>query len=532
MSVSKIGNFGGTSLQPKEQIFTSSGTWTVPYGVNSVKVTCIGAGAAIGGAGGVAETIVDTSAIQGTGIPVVVGTSPAPGTYGAGGGSSFGPGYIQCGGGFPSDNGVPGMSGTTYVNGVNIQPTPVLSSVISAYGAGDAAGIAQGIVYNPVGGFYMTRPTTNGVYYTSTNGTTWTRRTGAQNTVGYDILGSLWYANGKTFYGNTVGGYTAYYVQSTTDGITWTSPTWWENSAAANFSYGNVMFDIVYLSANSTYYAVGNWNGNNSALSIYSSTTGTFPFTTQVVSAYSYTGNTQTTKMLTNGTNQVMYFYLDTVYALRAHIWNGTTWTPASAITGLTAVPTGSAWDGSKYVVTDTNGTIYTSTNQTTWTYTGTTIPNLKIQGYTSSTYYGNLNGVFAYSTNLTTWTTIAWQGGALTSYSTVSAGINGLTFIFSPSANNGLIGTFVLNSQNTQIAPGYNGTLRGSSGNLCIGGGAGGEPVNVYAPTAGVIFANAGPGVKGYGVSLTNSSTIPPTYGSTNGFIGQQGAVILEWWQ
>lgn len=536
MSVSKIGNFGGTSLQPKQQVFTTSGTWTVPFGVNTVKVTCIGAGAAIGGAGGVAEAYVDVSAIQGTGIPVVVGTSPAPGTYGPGGGSSFGPGYIQCGGGFGSDVGVPGMSGTTYVNGKNISPTPLVSSIINSYGAGEAN--FQGIVYNPIGGFYLTRPNaTSGAYYTSTNGSTWTRRVGAFTT-SLDSYGSLWYANGRTFYGNLASAYTSYYVQSTTDGVTWTAPNVWDIGASTSTSYGNNMFDIVYLTANSTYYAVGNWGGNNAALSIYSSTTGLFPFTTQVVAAYSYTANTQTCRMLTNGSNQVMYFYLNSSYVLLAHVWNGTTWAPASTITGLTTIPTGSAWDGTKYVVTDASGNIWTSTNQITWAYSGTTIGGLKIQGYSSSTYYGTMNGMFAYSTNLTTWTPVSWQGGALTSYSTSSAGVNGLTYIFSPSANNGLIGTFVLNSQNTQIAPGYNGTtILSSSGTVtgAVGGGAGGEPkqqnifTGSYTSTYTILD---GPGVNGYGVSLYNKNTIPVTYGSTNGAVGEQGAVILEWWQ
>ncbi|MDF2586632.1 MAG: putative phage tail fiber protein [Anaerocolumna sp.] len=110
-----------TPLQTKgQQIFTSSGTFTVPAGVTAVDVFCVGGGAAGsygqsnsyitayggGGGGGYTKTIKAIGVNPGQQIPVVVGAggigNPAPPTNG--GKSSFGGTLVVANGGLCSEN--------------------------------------------------------------------------------------------------------------------------------------------------------------------------------------------------------------------------------------------------------------------------------------------------------------------------------------------------------------------------------------------------------------------------------------------
>ena len=106
-----------------QQVFTSSGTFSVPLGVKSVKVTCIGAGGgggsasasftragSGGGAGGLAIKIV-SGFIYGDSVSVTVAGTAAAAT--AGGASSFGAYCIANGG----SAGISDVSGASPGNG-------------------------------------------------------------------------------------------------------------------------------------------------------------------------------------------------------------------------------------------------------------------------------------------------------------------------------------------------------------------------------------------------------------------------------
>ena len=111
------GGGGMTSLQ----VFTTSGTWTKPAGVKSVRVQLVGSGAGgrnsniEGGAGGYSEKFIDVTAI--TSETVTVG--PAPGSSTAGNTSSFGTHCSATGGQNPSGSGG-GIGGTGSGGDINI----------------------------------------------------------------------------------------------------------------------------------------------------------------------------------------------------------------------------------------------------------------------------------------------------------------------------------------------------------------------------------------------------------------------------
>ena len=111
------------------QVFTSSGTWTKPTGVNKVKVTVTGGGGGGGGgnpnwnsrggggAGGTAIEVIDVSSVSS--VTVTVGTAGSGGSSGSsdggdggnGGTSSFGS-YCSATGGYGGTNGVDPASKT------------------------------------------------------------------------------------------------------------------------------------------------------------------------------------------------------------------------------------------------------------------------------------------------------------------------------------------------------------------------------------------------------------------------------------
>ena len=129
------------------QVFTSSGTFTVPAGITKVKVTVVGGGAGAtnysatfgssggGGAGGTAIKIISGLTPGGT-VSVTVGTGGAAGT--GGGTSSFGA-YCSATGGSTgsvgSSNNKPGVGGTGSSGDINIT-----GGIGGASGSGSASG--------------------------------------------------------------------------------------------------------------------------------------------------------------------------------------------------------------------------------------------------------------------------------------------------------------------------------------------------------------------------------------------------------
>jgi hypothetical protein len=122
MAISTIGGAASGSRQPKSRTFSTSGVWTVPTGVTSVKVTCVGAGGTgytsqfAGGGGGYISGIVDLTNV--TSVPVTVGAAPVQ-SGGNGGDSSFGSLLFAQGGRDRLNGGAttttPDVLGTDYV---------------------------------------------------------------------------------------------------------------------------------------------------------------------------------------------------------------------------------------------------------------------------------------------------------------------------------------------------------------------------------------------------------------------------------
>lgn len=105
------GEAGGGGMKSM-QVFTSSGTWTKPAGINLIRVRLVGGGGAGaistssnvtgGGAGGYAEEIIDVSAVAT--VSVTVGNAGAS-NGAAGGTSSFGA-YLSATGGGGGNSGI------------------------------------------------------------------------------------------------------------------------------------------------------------------------------------------------------------------------------------------------------------------------------------------------------------------------------------------------------------------------------------------------------------------------------------------
>ena len=155
------------------QVFTSSGTFTIPAGITSVRVQVWGAGAGgragyayQGGFGGYGEGII-TGLTPGGTVSVTIGTggngsqaTGSPSVPTAGGTSSFGS-YISCTGGSiqpappPStaaSAGVPTFSGVTKIVGSTSLYGAPIGVYYGGYGGSQGAGSNLGCCFSPGGG--------------------------------------------------------------------------------------------------------------------------------------------------------------------------------------------------------------------------------------------------------------------------------------------------------------------------------------------------------------------------------------------
>ena len=152
-----MGSNGGPA-QSGMQVFTSNGTFSVPSGVNRVKVTVVGGGAGGGagfnsGGGGAGVSIKNISGLTpGASVSVTVGSAGSGGA--SGNSSSFG-GYCTANGGLANGAGGSATGGDINLSGGSGGPAVsyAYAGGGGAGGASGAAGIASGA--NGIGGAGM-----------------------------------------------------------------------------------------------------------------------------------------------------------------------------------------------------------------------------------------------------------------------------------------------------------------------------------------------------------------------------------------
>ena len=212
MAVSTFGAAAGV-VQPYEQIFDASGTWTKPAGVKTVEVTVVGGSSGTNssmqtcGAGGYYKGLVDVSAA--TTVPITVGAA-------GGGASAFGD-YVVMGG--------------SQLNSYSMGPR-ILPGIGSSYAGTFSAGLASYTNSKANGKYFAIYPTGSNVFYgtspetVTANSASLPITLGSKNQYGvfYSWSGGMNMTSITVMYG---GGYYAFFDNATpnvlfsTDAVTW-----------------------------------------------------------------------------------------------------------------------------------------------------------------------------------------------------------------------------------------------------------------------------------------------------------------------
>lgn len=425
MAVNTYPSSGSGGLQPYEQIFTTSGTWSVPASVKTAEVTLVGGGGGAvmgqnsggGSGGGYIKRTIDVSAYSGSTIPVTIGSggtsTQSATTATPGGTSSFGSILNAFGG----TAGI-GTGSTTTANGfIGAQYCQGPSGVSEVIG-GSLNGIIAGKTLAP-----------SGIVYTGSNLAAWAYTPTYGSTNGR--------ANGISL----LAGGASNSIRDTwtsTDGLSW---TYTANAIPAaitgNIAATSTLFcavaagvtNSVYYSSNGTTWSTGtlpvsvNWNGgvvaNGSTFLVFQQST--------TNAATSTNGTTWTSQTLPSGTITSIWSAGSYFYAVAGtSVYYSSTGATGSWTVLGTTFPSGInyiGYNGTAYVLSTgtapTTG-IYYSTNGTTFTLA--TLPTTSRTGQTISTT--TVNGVFNignyffinvlqstsvavqfYSTNGSTWT-------------------------------------------------------------------------------------------------------------------------------
>jgi len=316
MAISSLASSGG--LQPYEQLFTSSGTWTKPSGVKNVEVEIVGgangynSSGYYGGGGGYWKGLVDVTGVGA--VTVTVGSGGV--TNGYGGNSSFGY-FIQT-----TQPTVWGnySSGCSYYPSVpDYSGSAVAVGGYAAYGANTDIydylylGLAAGNIASISGRAY------GYTYYSTDFGTSWTFSTAGAGLLckgspaaklQYDTNGS-YVVNG---YCSGQGANTMYY--SANNGASWSAVTLSSNATdvAGDFCYGPA-----------GWIRMGASNGL-----VWKAATPNLTWTSSTVTGYTWDGYYP--RIVSNGTHYVMFKQNSST------IWystDGVAWTSQSITIGF-----------------------------------------------------------------------------------------------------------------------------------------------------------------------------------------------------
>ena len=486
MSVSSFAT-ASAGLQPYEQTFTSSGTWTKPAGVKTCEVTVIGGGRNFG-AGGYVKKIIDVSGLST--VPVVVGASAGNSSFGTLIAATGPDEYDQ---GSWYDTSIPGTS--AFLKESDMVGQPFSSGIQPGdirYGNGVYLAISNGSQWSAT--------STDGITWTQTNtGSTYSLWWYSADQVNY---GGLHFWEGKFRY--AYGGK----LYSSTDGITWTSA-----NTPAVFQEQPIL-----RMANGKLFLLGRESGGGANANIYTSIDGvnwTQVFKEPNANSYNSFKNISYANgiyLLTKQTSLYSQSYKST---------DLTNWTQVTVAAGNTM--TGTVWGDGNYfmcVVTST-WQIYYSTNGSNWSSfnapeyadfnstTNPTLMSLPTGGFL-------VGGAAQYN---------AWLVTAPAKWSRFSTVHYSGQWWFSGCSNGKIFG-FSDNTNNYGFrAGGYSGALgnKGQSGNSIGGGGGSGA---IYQSSTG--GWTGGLPIDGYCSGATANTGIQST---SPGSARQSGLVKVRWW-
>jgi hypothetical protein len=406
----------GSGLQPNQQIFTSSGNWTVPAGVTRATVTCVGGGAVVGSSGGyIKRTITVTPAAV---IPVVVGAAGVASSQG--GTTTFGSLLAAYGGQSqantltantnPLNNPLNPPSGLTEEIGVlkggvasrlSLTPPSIVPSNTTA--------IPWYACPTPIGNLYLIICQDGRSTLTSTDGgMTWTYTLNAIGSACTTVV----VVNGNFVALQTATGSTAYY---STNGTTWStsalpsSSSWLGAVGNGTTAVASLGTTSIAISTNGT-----TWSTQTLPLAgIVWQAGGLFYFTNGATTYWSTTATTSSWTLCTGipASSSTAMWYFNSVwmwvsaYNLVYTSTDGKAWTTNVPSTGNNAI----AWQGvinttyymAVWVFSTTTSTVnlYSTTNGTSWTLAFTnqgtaSQTGFPMLGFTMATIYTSLSGL------------------------------------------------------------------------------------------------------------------------------------------
>lgn len=502
MSVTTFGTPSG--VQQYEQLFTSSGAWTVPAGVKTCEVTVVGgsAGTQTGGssttaAGGYFKGVFSVDGLSSVAVTVgAAGANTNTATLNTGGTSSFGT-LIAAPGGTTNNTALGiNLGGAYYFPSRPGWFPNGYSSVANTTAPTSDNGNANGYLKTANGRFF-TYLSGAGTSYTTTDGVTWNSLTGSVppfQTAARKVL----YGGGNYLSTDPQGPNAAVYTYYSTNGIAW-SNTNLPTAYYGDFTYGPAGWLISQYNSSTLKKSADavTWvdvTSNLPAGTYYLQSTSThyYAFKDGVTTAYRSTDGATWTSFTLNAATYASYSVKSyTSYNNKIYVVNGTTTMQeisGTTVTSYTLPITATAF-------MNFNSMFISASATTAYSVTSPTVP---VTTDNFGIYIGG-NPVSAVSTE--TQMALGFNSGSAWIKSNGYAGNNGIKSSTNANAN-------------------------GTSGVLGPG-----------VPTPSTTYAYPVPGRgddSGWGIGADSLGNYSRTYGSGvagANVVGNQGVVRVRWW-